>query len=412
MSAKWQDRFHDQIAPTKIPGVWKRKAGGHRARVTGLCPRTGRKHEVNKVYSDTKTPLEARQKAEEDLREKMSGPAATVPQFGAYAAELFERKVALGDIKSAAGRRKWADVLKHHLVPRFGPIYLDQLQRSDVVDWMTDMGRLVNAGTLKPGTANSRLSVLKVIIESAVVDHGLERNAVLKVEPLATDAHPTYTEEEPNALAPDQVPKFLAAMRDLYPELYALTVLGFATGARPSHLRPLRRAGETPDVLWSEGAVLIRRSHTYGQEVMEKTKTARRQKLYLPDDLVEVLRWHVETQLSPRGLRSELLFPAQRGGLLRQTVLQEPFLLVSQAIKLPFRFTPRGMRRTYQDLSRAAEVPDIVTRAISGHATETMQRHYSTVRADEIRSGIGKVIDLAGVRAQLSGNTSGNKAAS
>jgi hypothetical protein len=37
------------------------------------------------------------------------------------------------------------------------------------------------------------------------------------------------------------------------------------------------------------------------------------------------------------------------------------------------------MRRTFQDLARAAEVRDIVTRSASGHSTEAMQRHYSTV---------------------------------
>ena len=53
------------------------------------------------------------------------------------------------------------------------------------------------------------------------------------------------------------------------------------------------------------------------------------------------------------------------------------------------------MRRTYQGLCRAANVADIVTRAISGHATPDMQRHYSTVSADEMRTGLAKVIDIA-----------------
>jgi hypothetical protein len=58
------------------------------------------------------------------------------------------------------------------------------------------------------------------------------------------------------------------------------------------------------------------------------------------------------------------------------------------------------MRRTYQDLCRAANVADIVTRSISGHATEDMQRHYSTVSADEQRAGLAAVIDLATERAK------------
>ena len=52
-------------------------------------------------------------------------------------------------------------------------------------------------------------------------------------------------------------------------------------------------------------------------------------------------------------------------------------------------------------LARAAQVKDIVTRAISGHATETMQHHYSTVAADEKKAAIAKVIELAGVRRTL-----------
>jgi len=43
---------------------------------------------------------------------------------------------------------------------------------------------------------------------------------------------------------------------------------------------------------------------------------------------------------------------------------------------------------------------DIVTRAISGHATEAMQRHYSTVSESEMRSGLAKVISLATERAR------------
>lgn len=35
-------------------------------------------------------------------------------------------------------------------------------------------------------------------------------------------------------------------------------------------------------------------------------------------------------------------------------------------------FTPRGMRRRYQVLARAAGVHDAETRAISGHVTQTM----------------------------------------
>jgi hypothetical protein len=57
------------------------------------------------------------------------------------------------------------------------------------------------------------------------------------------------------------------------------------------------------------------------------------------------------------------------------SALDKPFAAVAKARGHAYAITPRAMRRTYHDLSRAAKVAD--TRAISGHATPKMQRHYS-----------------------------------
>jgi hypothetical protein len=55
-------------------------------------------------------------------------------------------------------------------------------------------------------------------------------------------------------------------------------------GLRPSTMRPLRRTGPTPDVLT------------------------------VPPEVIEVLRWHVATQLTtPEQKASELLFPRECG---------------------------------------------------------------------------------------------------
>jgi hypothetical protein len=61
------------------------------------------------------------------------------------------------------------------------------------------------------------------------------------------------------------------------------------------------------------------------------------------------------------------------------------------------------MRRTYQDLARAAGVPDLVTRSISGHATEAMQQHYSTVADGEQRTALARVAAL--MQGQVSART-------
>jgi len=63
-------------------------------------------------------------------------------------------------------------------------------------------------------------------------------------------------------------------------------------------------------------------------------------------------------------------------------------------LKLGYDVTPNCMRRTYQDFARAADLADIVTHSISGHATPEMQRHYSTVSGDEMRAALGEVVDV------------------
>jgi integrase len=199
----------------------------------------------------------------------------------------------------------------------------------------------------------------------------------------------------------EEVPRFLAKMRKLYPQFFAITVLGFATGLRPSSLRPLRRSGEEPDVLWDENVLLVRRSQTIGDEVMNTTKTKRRQRIFLPGDLMKVLSWHVRKLRWRRARESDLLFPSRVGGFLARSVLDRPFQEVAEALRLKRNVTPRAMRRTYQDLARAAEVRDLVTRSISGHATEAMQEHYSTVQIEEMRASIGKIISIAKVREAL-----------
>jgi integrase len=139
----------------------------------------------------------------------------------------------------------------------------------------------------------------------------------------------------------------------------------------------------------------VRRSHTLGEDVMQKTKTGLRQRINLPPQVLAVLRWHVETQLeTPDQIASELLFPRNDGGFRSESALKKAFAEVGRAIGLKKKFTPRGMRRTFNDLARAAKVESLVTKSISGHLTDRMKDHYSTVSADEQRQSIGRMLNL------------------
>jgi hypothetical protein len=118
----------------------------------------------------------------------------------------------------------------------------------------------------------------------------------------------------------------------------------------------LRRAGPDADIDWETGRLLNRRSKGHGPEIRNVVKQKDNFGVPLPQDIVEILSWHVETQLDPRQLKNkeQLLFPVAKGADFRSmSSLAKPFAKVAEAIGVEFKFTQRGMRRTYNDLSRA-----------------------------------------------------------
>ena len=215
------------------------------------------------------------------------------------------------------------------------------------------MGTLIQAGVYAPTTVNTWLAILRVVMKAAVRE-------------------------------------FLAALKELFPQHCGMAFLGLATGRRPSSLRPLRRQGPECDLLLEEGKLRVLRSHTRGDNVMNSTKQKTRYTIDLPPEAVEVLRWHIRTQLElPTKQDCDLLFPSINGTFRKPTMLNKPFAAVSDAIGLGYHFTQRGMRRTFNDLMRAAQVEAIVTRSISGHLTVSSgatNRVYSVKTAGGARN--------------------------
>lgn len=397
----WVRRWKYLMAasPTK-PGVWRLKDGGHYVRGRATDPRTGRQHAVSMPLrrANAAQAYAALQNRLAAIRSGRSRDPRPRTRFAEFAASLFERKVLRNEIRSAKTRLVWMTTLEKHLLPAFGEVFLDELTRADIEDWLDAQAHQVQAGSYSPVSVNGWLAILRVILNAATRELDLDRNPMDGVQPLDVTGHRPYTEEEPNALTAVELNAFLGAMRRAWPQHFAMTALGFATGLRPSTMRPLRRAGPTPDLLWNEGILLVRQSQTVGDEVMAATKTKRYQRLALPDELIEIFRWHVDEL--PRGpMRdSALLFPSETGSFRAASCLAKPFADVADQLELGKRITPRGMRRTFQDLAREAEVADVVTRAISGHATASMQAHYSSVSADEMKLSLARVVSLAGYR--------------
>jgi len=389
-----------------LPGVWLRRDGGCFVRFRVTEKATGRQREVLKVLpeADRSTALKWIDHERKRIRDGVTSAQTLKLRFSEFAESLFRRKVNAREILSEAGREKWKHTLQHLIagtehVAGFGDYYIDQIQPMHVEAWRASIGELITAGTYSPTTANGWLGVLKHITKRAKRELRLPFDPAEGIPGFDTSEHETYTEEEPNALTSGELPAFLACMKETFPAQYAMTFLGFATGLRPSTMRPLRRTGTTPDFLWEKGVILVRRSHTLSDEPMNTTKTKLRQRITIPSEVMDVLRWHVATQLkTPEQKASELLFPAEDGGFRSQSFLKKAFAMVGHLIGLNKSFTPVGMRRTFNDLMRMAKVEAIVTKSISGHQTDRMREHYSTVTPDEQRRSISNVVNLFGPR--------------
>ncbi len=136
---------------------------------------------------------------------------------------------------------------------------------------------------------------------------------------------------------------------------------------------------------------------------METTKTGLRQRIHLPKDMITVLRWHIETQLVTHEQRaSELLFPREDGLPRSESSLKKAFAEVSRALALL-----SASRRAACGGRSTTAVETIVTRSISGHLTDRMHAHYSTVSANEQRDGLHRVMGLILDDAVLRGTPTG-----
>lgn len=380
---------------TRYPGIWT-KDNLTRVRIRVTCRKTGKRKEANRVFTDLDLRDALLRQAE--MRQALLSNSSQDPRarFGDYALDLFERKKLLGQIKSAKSKERWRHTLMHHLVPAFGDYFLDAITLRDIETWKAQQARKVTLGRYSPNTVNGWIAVLRVVLNAASAEYQLQRNPVVMVKDLDTSEWRTYTEEEPNSLTVDELRVFLRELERHFPRHYAFAYLGFVTGQRPSHLRPLRRRGPERDVLWESGVLLIRRSETRGH-VMNRTKTARDQRIALPREVMRVLEDHVvmmERRRYSAEARSDLLFPSETGGYRSASSLDHPMRHAAKAAGIRKHLTPRAMRRTFQDLMRASAIEGVVARSISGHATAAMQDHYSTVGIQEQRDALARAVSL------------------
>lgn len=192
MTDEWKQGWRSTIRPTKYPGIYERREGGHLVRALVTDATTGRRKEIKKVLPEATLAqavayLEGRK---ETARAGDAHPATSKKRFAVYAVDHYDHKVATRRIVSEAGKRKWKYVLIHLiegttddagrlLVRGFGEFFIDEIRVVHVEKWKAAVTtKLLDTGLYAPTTTNGWLAILKGILKAAKRDLELPRVTV------------------------------------------------------------------------------------------------------------------------------------------------------------------------------------------------------------------------------------------
>lgn len=373
--------------PTKYPGVKKLGNKKYRVRGKAIDPRTGKSKEVDRVLNNV-TAQQAARKREELLDEvRAAGQTNQRMRVGEYA-QLWMKSKAL-KLDSATANH-YAAVLERHILPAFGEFYYDALTRHDVQAWVDQAltsGWKTRSG--KPRTYALRTVegwywVLRSMTRDAIAELDLQRDPTFRV------SFPEAPQRlESKALTAEQATKFLEAMREQYPQHFALTMMLAYTGLRFCHASALKWSD------WDEDAGFVRivRKQVRGKVGPLTRKKQAPREYPIEPELAAVLRWQRERMvaLQAPGLAEGWMFPTSTGTLRQPHSLGHMWQRCMERIRIDKHFTVHGMRYTFTDLVRQANVDAVVRRALTGHVTEEMQHHYSSVGLAEKRAAVAGV---------------------
>jgi len=319
---------------------------------------------------------EAERAAEQAAKEAEKQAVATT--FREYAEAWLERRTDPAGTHPLAPltARDYRTLLDLHLVPEFGKTPLLKITPEQVERWHKRMG----AGT--PRQRAKAYALLATIMNAAVKDRALPSVTAspCQIEGALRRKRRTASDDlEPATL--DE----LSTIRANTPARYgAMIDLATWCALRFGELAELRRQDvrlTIDDGQPTAGVLRVRRGVTFtrGQVHNDRTKTAAGHRdIAVPPHLLPVIADHLATHVGPEP--SALLFPATRGGYLRQGTFVRWWAKARTAAGRPeLRF--HDLRHTGLTMAAqaGATTRELMDRA--GHTTPAMALHYQHTAA-------------------------------
>ena len=267
---------------TRYPGVYRVDENTYWIRAKATDLRTGKKKEVEKLLEGVNLQQAAQMRADLFEAAKNPAPSAKRTRVREYAKEWLASKKLRIDASTA---KTYEAALEKRILPSLGDYYYDALTSMDVQKWIDDMTRRgwwseekgsKNEKTKKVRRTYTRKAievwfrVFRTMTRDAMVALDLPRDPTLRV----SLPEPPVDYSEPNSLTPEQLIAFLEAMRNHYPQHYALVATLAYTGPRFCHASALRWED------WDEPAGVLRvvRKHFRGEIEMARVEQRQRSK--------------------------------------------------------------------------------------------------------------------------------------
>lgn len=358
---------------TRHAGVYRLPDGRYTVRATRQVD--GRRVERRLVLPPGATLAEALA-AQAELREQ---PAKRQERLllSDYAVRWLEAKAARLRRSSAEALE---EILRDHLLPELGELYLDAISREQIESWVAkaERARRPDGERYAHATIAGWWRKLRQLLGDAHASGLCPIDPTHRVPP--PKRQESGSKHELRTLSTEQLASLLEAVRRQAPKRWPEVLLLASTGMRSGELYELR---------WSDlsesGLLTIQRAHFRGS--VESTKTSAPRSIPLLPVALEALEAHRRRLLAEQhpGLASGLIFPADRllgeGATWHRTnsSLQKPLEAAAKAAGIEQRVTPKVLRRSFNTLLLSASVDRVVLRAMMGHSSEAMTERYSGV---------------------------------
>jgi integrase/recombinase XerD len=347
-------------------------------------PRTGDMKEVDKRV-EAASAKEAAGLRDDLLQQTIRASHTERMRVVDFAKSWIESKAAVVSRYTLEG---YTSALDLHVYPYLGKFYFDTVGHLEVQgmvnEWLaekkTDGSRRYSKESLKDW-----FRVFRNMTQDAIVQLHLERDPTLRVS-FGEEVVEESDAKDGDKLTIDECHLLLEAMRTKRPGSFALLTTKKYTGQRFCHVSALKIG----DIDWAEMVVRFRRKQVRGVVGPISKKKPVPKEMPMVSELAYVLLAHcrrlgnLDYPVDP----DAWLFPSRNGKLKQPSSLVTAIRESAKDAQLTKRITPHMMRYLFNDVLRLAGVDKVTRKALTGHVTDEMTEHYSTVGLDEKRTAM------------------------